>query len=84
MKTTYIAQAFAYEIKKGKATTKLLTEPPIEFKSADQAIARAERMAGVKDGAIAIAQQYDEDSGEVGDFEILARFGVLPQGLVED
>ena len=84
MKTTYIAQSFAYEVKKGKATSKLLTEPPIEFKTAEQAIARAQRMAEAKDGAVAISQQYDEDSGEVGDFEVLFSAGALPPSLSEE
>ena len=84
MKTIYIAQAFAYEVKKGKTTAKLLNEQPIQYASADQAISRARRMAETKAGAIAIAQQFDEATGEAGDYEVLWQGGTLPQGLVED
>lgn len=49
MKTIYIAQAFAYEVKKGKTTAKLLNEQPIQYASADQAISRARRMAETKE-----------------------------------
>ena len=81
MKTTYVAQAFAYEVKKGKATKNLLSEQPMEFKTAEQAISRARRMSDNKDGAVAIAQQYEPESGELGDFEVLFSAGVLPPGL---
>ncbi|OAM33556.1 hypothetical protein A7Q01_00965 [Eikenella sp. NML96-A-049] len=84
MKTIYLAQAFSYEVKKGKATKKLLNEQPIQYASADQAISRARRMAETKAGAIAIAQQYDEATGEAGDYEVLWQDGILPQGLGEE
>ena len=84
MKTIYIAQAFSYEVKKGKTTTKLLNEQPIQYASADQAISRARRMAETKAGAIAIAQQFDESTGEAGDYEVLWQGGTLPQGLARE
>lgn len=83
MKTAYIAQAFAYEVKNNKKQKKLLSEQPLEFKTAEQAIARAQRIAGSKDGAVAIAQQ-DADTGEVGDFRVLFKAGVMPQGLRDE
>jgi len=84
MKTIYIAQAFAYGAKKGNPPPNLPNEQPIQYASADQAISRARRMAETKAGAIAIAQQFDEATGEAGDYEVLWQGGTLPQGLVED
>lgn len=57
MKTTYIAQAFSYEVKKGKTGKKLLPESPLQFKTAEEATNRARRMAETKAGAVALGHQ---------------------------
>ena len=58
--------------------------PAGQYASADQVINRTKKIAETKAGAIAIAQQFDEATGEAGDYEVLWQGGTLPQGLVED
>jgi len=78
-KTLYIVQQFE---KQGR---KLVQGRQMEFPSADAAAARAERDSMRCAGAIAVAQTVDTDTGEVIDEPvILARFGEIPTGVVEE
>lgn len=57
----------------------------MDFKTADEAIKRAERDAGRSAGVIAIQQTVDTETGEVLEEPvILAQHGELPAGIGED
>lgn len=81
MKTFYIVQSFTYQTVGKKA--KLLADTPIQCDTAEDATNRAERLASKRDGVIAAAQEYDEKSDEYGKFTVLAHYGVLPDGILE-
>jgi hypothetical protein len=71
--TIYLAQGFA---QKGR---RLVADPPIACRSADDAIRRAERLAEIRAGAVAIQQTVDDDTGEVDEgSRLLFRAGTLP------
>lgn len=77
--TVYTAQGFA---QKGR---RLIADPPIPCRTADDAVRRAERLAEIRVGAVAIEQSIDDETGEVGDnARILFRAGSLPASLAED
>jgi hypothetical protein len=72
-RTLYIVQQFEIMGKK------LVAGRVMEFKSAAEAAARAERDASRVAGVVALAQTVDLDTDEVVETpEILARFGQLP------
>lgn len=72
-KTLYIVQQFEMMGKK------LVAGRVMEFKSADEAIARADRDASRMAGVVALAQTIDLDTDEVVETpEVLARHGSLP------
>ena len=77
--TLYIAQGFA---QKGR---RLIADPAIPCKTAQDAVRRAERLAEIRVGAVAIQQTVDDDTGEVDeDARILYRAGTLPASFGED
>ena len=72
-RTLYIVQQFEIMGKK------LVAGRVMEFKSAAEAAARAERDASRVAGVVALAQTVDLDTDEVVETpKILARFGQLP------
>ena len=78
-KTLYIVQQFEMMGKK------LVAGRVMEFKSAQEAIARADRDAARMAGVVAIAQTIDLDTDEVVETpEILSRHGDLPQEFREE
>lgn len=78
-KVLYIVQQFE---KQGR---RLVSGRQMDFKSAEEAIKRAERDAGRTAGVIAVQQTVDTETGEVLDEPIiLAQHGELPSGIVED
>ena len=83
MKTAYIVVAFSYQLN-AKKKKELKAETPIACLSAADAQSRAERLAGKKSGAIAVSQEYDEDSGEIGKVSHLVSYGEVLPGLIED
>ena len=83
MKTAYIVVAFSYQLN-AKKKKELKAEAPIACLTATDARNRAERLAGKKSGAIAVSQEYDEDSGEIGKVSHLVSFGDVLPGLIED
>lgn len=78
-KILYIVQQFE------KQSRKLVTGRQMDFKTAAEAIGRAERDAERVAGVIAVQQTVDTDTGEVIDEPILlARHGQVPAGIVEE
>ena len=72
-KTLYIVQQFE------RMGNKLVAGRVMEFKTADEAIARADRDASRMAGVVALAQTIDLDTDEVVETpEVLARHGSLP------
>ena len=71
-------------IMNAKKKKELKAEAPIACLTAADARNRAERLAGKKSGAIAVSQEYDEDSGEIGKVSHLVSFGDVLPDLIED
>jgi hypothetical protein len=77
--SVYIAQGFA---QKGR---RLIADQAIPCKTAQDAVRRAERLATIRVGAVAIQQNVDDDTGEVGeDARILFRAGSLPPSFGDE
>ena len=76
MNTVYIVQGFS------RQGTKLIADTALPCNSEHDALSRAERLADKRAGVIAVAQEYDEDSGEYGQLKVLAKYGELPAGAV--
>lgn len=76
MKTAYIVQSFT------KQGSQLITDTPIQCNNADEAIRRAERFAEIRAGVIAIAQEYDDETGDFGELKVLAQYGDIPAGAI--
>lgn len=79
MKTVYYVQTFSYVKVGKKGKTRLQGDQPLQMKTAQDAIGRAERFADKKVGVIAAAQEFDEVTGEYGNFTLLARYGTVPE-----
>ncbi len=78
-KTLYIVQQFE------RMGNKLVAGRVMEFKTADEAIARADRDASRMAGVVALAQTIDLDTDEVVEVpEILARHGDYPAEFREE
>ncbi len=78
-KTLYIVQQFE---KQGR---RLVQGQQMDFKTADEAIKRAERDAGRAAGVIAVQQTVDTETGEVLEEPIiLAQHGEVPTGIAGD
>lgn len=78
-KTLYIVLQFE---KQGR---RLVQGQQMDFKSADEAIKRAERDAGRTAGVIAVQQTVDTETGEVLEEPIiLAQYGEVPAGISVD
>ncbi|MFV2030774.1 hypothetical protein [Neisseria sp. S1] len=81
MKTTYIVQAFDEQKIKGQLVLKPV--PPMQFNNEADALRRAERLSEKYAGVVAVAQEYDEDSGEMGKTTVLTTLGKVPEELFE-
>ena len=78
-KTLYIVQQFE---KMGK---KLVAGRAMEFKTADEAVARADRDSARMAGVVALTQTIDLDTGEVVENPVvLAKHGELPAEFREE
>lgn len=83
MKTIYYVQTFS--LPSGKKNPKLVADTPIQCKTAQEAMNKAERLSESRLGVIAASQEHDEDSGEFGKFVLLAQYGrVPPEAIGED
>ena len=80
MKTVYIVQGFSRQTSGKKST--LVADTAIPCHNEHEAMIRAERLAEKRAGVIAVAQEYDEDSGEYGELKLLAKYGEIPAGAV--
>jgi hypothetical protein len=79
MRTTlYMVQLFT---RKGR---KLATDPPLTFKSEDEAIARAERGMKTKAGVLVTRIEGDPDADDWDEPAVLLRAGELPRALAEE
>lgn len=78
MKIAYIVQTFT------KQGSQLITDTPIQCASADEAIRRADKFAGIRAGVIAVSQEYDEETGDFGELKVLAKYGEIPAGAIGD
>lgn len=81
MKTTYIVQPFDEYKVKGQLILKPST--PIQLNSETDARRRADRLAEKHAGVVAVVQEYDEDTGEMGKTTILLQSGKVPDELFE-
>lgn len=80
MKTAYIVQTFT---RQGNAhSSKLFNDPAIQCHTAEEAINRAERFSTMRAGVLAIAQAYDETTGDYGEMKVLAHYGEIPEGAL--
>jgi len=74
-KTVYVVQAFELHRKRLVPTTKT------EARSEAHALYRAEQVASHKAGAAVISINADDETGEVSEAKVLARFGDVPDDL---
>ena len=81
MKTTYIVQPSVLQNIKGQIVLK--PEKPMQFNYEDDALRRAERMAEKFDGVVAVSQEYDEESGEMGRTVLLRQIGQVPEDIAD-
>jgi hypothetical protein len=61
----------------------VLALPPVSYRSAAQAKARAEYMAETFYGVIAWSRRADPDAGEYGEPEEIVRLGMIPEWFDE-
>ncbi|WP_062015455.1 hypothetical protein [Aureimonas sp. AU4] len=78
-KTLFIVQLFE---RSGK---RLIGGRALDFRTADEAVARAERAASTAVGVVALQHSIDTDTGEVLEEPIvLSRFGEVPAEFREE
>ena len=77
MATMYLVQAFKLSGKK------LVADPVQQSKTADKAIATAERLAPSRAGVIAFSQEVDIETDTYDEPRVLLRIGTLPPGLMD-
>lgn len=80
MKTVYYVQTFS--LPAGKKKPKLSADTPMQCKTAQEAIDKAQRLSDKRLGVIAASQEYDEDTGEYGKFVLLAQYGRVPSEAI--
>jgi hypothetical protein len=77
MATMYLVQAF-------KQIGKNLVADPVQTsKTAEKAIATAERLAPMRAGVIAFSQEVDLETDAYDEPRVLLKLGTLPPGLME-
>ncbi|WP_127142766.1 hypothetical protein [Pelagibacterium montanilacus] len=77
MTTTFLIQSFQ---QRGR---KLVSDPLQRAKSAESAIATAERIAPSKAGVVAFSQEVDVETDCYDEPQILFRIGTLPEELMD-
>jgi len=78
-KTLFIVQQFE---RSGK---RLIAGRALDFRTADEAVARAERASATAIGVVAIRHTVDTDTGEVlEEPAVLSRFGEVPAEFREE
>ena len=77
MATMYLVQAFKLSGKR------LIADPVQQSKSAEKAMATAERLAPSRAGVIAFSQEVDIETDAYDEPRVLLRIGSLPPGLME-
>ena len=86
METAYLVVPFIGEKSKSKkGLIEPKAEPTFQCYSRDDATQRARRVSERDKyvGAMAVAQEYDKETGELGKFEEIARFGMVPEDETE-
>jgi hypothetical protein len=78
MSTTYTVQCFQL---KG---SKLVPDQPKSARTGEAAIELAERLGGIKAGAVAFSQEVDVGTDTYDEPRVLYRVGSLPRGLFEE
>ena len=76
--TLYVVQFFS------RQSRKLAADPPLSFKTAEQAIGRAERGMATKVGVIVTARTGDPDTDDWDEPELLLKQGQLPRGMADE
>ena len=76
-KTVYVVQPFEKRLRKRQ----LVPLPKSEARSEAHALYQAEHIAARKAGAAVIAITANEETGEVSEAKILARYGDVPDDL---
>lgn len=77
MATMYLVQGFKLSGKK------LIADPVQQSKSAEKAMATAERLAPSRAGVIAFSQEVDIETDTYDEPRVLLRIGSLPPGLMD-
>ncbi|KFL26614.1 hypothetical protein JP74_12820 [Devosia sp. 17-2-E-8] len=77
MATMYLVQAFK------QVDRKLVADPVQTAKTAEKAMAMAERLAPTRAGVIAFSQEVDVETDAYDEPRILLKLGDLPPGLME-
>ncbi|WP_291387131.1 hypothetical protein [Devosia sp.] len=78
MSTSFTIQSFQL---KGRT---LVADAPKSARSAESAIALAERLASSKSGVIAFSQEVDIGTDTYDEPRVLCRIGKLPEGLFNE
>lgn len=78
MATMYLVQSFQQKGRKLEAAG-----PPQTCRSAEAALALAERLAPTRAGVIAYSQEADVETDSYDEPKVLFRAGTLPPGLME-
>lgn len=77
MTTRYLVQAFK------QVGRKLVADPMQLAKSAEKAVAAAERLGPTRAGVVAFSQEVDVETDSYDEPRILFRTGTLPRELAE-
>ena len=77
MATMYLVQAFKLSGKK------LVADPVQQAKTAEKAMATAERLAPSRAGVIAFSQEVDIETDTYDEPRVLLRIGTLPPGFMD-
>ena len=77
MSTMYLVQGFK------QSGSKLVADPVQQAKTADKAMATAERLGPIRAGVIAFSQEVDIETDTYDEPRVLLRIGKLPPGLME-
>ena len=77
MSTSFIVQCFQL---RGR---QLVADQPKSARSGEAAVELAERLGGIKAGAVAFSQEVDIETDTYDEPRVLYRVGTLPPGLFE-
>jgi hypothetical protein len=76
--TTFTVQCF--QLRSGK----LVPDQPKSARSGEAAMELAERLGGIKTGAVAFSQDIDVGTDTYDEPRVLYRIGTLPRGLFDE